>query len=200
MLPHRPWRPAATERRLSLARRFSSLLTRRSAQFPLSIPRAARKGSRPMSASGSHGVCLCSHDRLDAGEGSRVSRNRLRGAGNRELPPALAIVIASAGRGSLFLPGLEHSTGDPGYEAAGDEALAVGAEVISEAGNHITFAGGQRFQSRARDFFRGLGVSKEFFLAGHGMEFGLRGARAKSAHADSIWFHFFGEPFCEKQI
>src|SRR6266481_772860 len=124
MPPHRPWPPAATERRLCLARRSSSLLIRRSASSHFSIPAAGWKSSRPKGA---------------------------------------------AGGDSLFLPGLEHAPGHFSDEAARDEAFAVGAEIISESGNDVTFAGGQSFQPGMRNFFGGLGVSKEFFLAGHGM-------------------------------
>src|SRR6266571_4429869 len=46
MPPHRPWRPAATERRLSLVRRSSSLLVRRSARSYLSLPGMVGKSSR----------------------------------------------------------------------------------------------------------------------------------------------------------
>src|SRR6266568_2068582 len=47
MPPHHPWRPAATERRLSLVRRSSSLLVRRSARSYLSLPGMVGKSSRP---------------------------------------------------------------------------------------------------------------------------------------------------------
>src|SRR5712691_590555 len=46
MPPHLPWRPAATERRLSLVRRSSSLLVRRSARSYLSLPGMVGKSSR----------------------------------------------------------------------------------------------------------------------------------------------------------
>src|SRR6266567_1689269 len=46
MPPHPPWRPAATERRLSLVRRSSSLLVRRSARSYLSLPGMVGKSSR----------------------------------------------------------------------------------------------------------------------------------------------------------
>src|SRR5260370_24910807 len=78
MPPHRPWRPAATERRLSLARRFSSPLTRRSARFPISIPGAVRKSSRPMSSTDRRLESLGLYHRLDVREGSHVSRNLSR--------------------------------------------------------------------------------------------------------------------------
>src|SRR6266478_4497767 len=47
MPPHHPWPPAATERRLSLVRRSSSLLVRRSARSYLSLPGMVGKSSRP---------------------------------------------------------------------------------------------------------------------------------------------------------
>ncbi len=99
----------------------------------------------------------------------------------------------------LFL-GLEHASGDFGYEAARDEAFAVSAKVISEAGDDVAFAGGQSFQPCARDFFRGLGMALEFLLAGNNVEFGLRRARAKRADTDPVGFHLFGKAFGEKQI
>src|SRR5260370_27175904 len=78
MPPHRRGGPAATERRLSLARRFSSPLTRRSARFPISIPGAVRKSSRPMSSTYRRLESLGLYNRLDVREGSHVSRNRSR--------------------------------------------------------------------------------------------------------------------------
>src|SRR5258705_5927523 len=70
-------RPAATERRLSLARGSSCLLIRRSARFPISLPGAERKSSRPMSLPDTQGAMLCFNNKLDVGEGSRVSRKHL---------------------------------------------------------------------------------------------------------------------------
>ena len=85
MPPHRPWRPAATERRLSLARGSSCLLIRRSARFPISLPGAERKSSRPMSLPDTQGAMLCFNNKLDVGEGSRVSRKHLLIMGGRHL-------------------------------------------------------------------------------------------------------------------
>src|SRR6267378_5486458 len=198
MPPHRPWRPAATERRLSLARGSSCLLIRRSARFPISLPGAERKSSRPMSLPDTQGAMLCFNNKLDVGEGSRVSRKHLLIMGG--LPPAFAIASAPAGGGSLFLLGLEHSAGNSGDKAAGDQAFAVSAEIISKAGDDVTFAGGQGFQPGMRDFFCSLGIALKFLLAGNGVEFGLRRARAKSAHADSMWFHLFRQALREEQV
>ena len=100
----------------------------------------------------------------------------------------------------LFFVRPEHSCGNPGYEAAGDEAFAVSAEIIFEAGDDVTLARSQRFQSRLRDFFCALGIALEFFLAGDNMKFRFGRAWAKSAYANSMWFHFFGESFGEKEI
>ena len=99
-----------------------------------------------------------------------------------------------------FLFGLEHVGGDFGDEAARDEAFAVGAEIVAEAGDDVAFAGGQGFQPGVGDFFGGFGVAFEFFLAGNGVEFGFRRAGAESADADSVGFHFFGEAFGEEEI
>jgi len=38
----------------------------------------------------------------------------------------------------------------------------VSAEIISEAGNGVTFAGGQGCQPGMRDFFCSLGIAFEF--------------------------------------
>src|SRR6266849_4222615 len=198
MPPHRPWPPAATERRLCLARRSSSLLIRRSASSHLSIPAAGWKSSRPKGASGAEARRSLFSQWVRRGRG--LPRVEEASTGNGERQHAFAIVGVLAGGDSLFLPGLEHAPGHFSDEAARDEAFAVGAEIISESGNDVTFAGGQSFQPGVRNFFGGLGVSKELFLAGHGMEFGFRGPWAKSAHADTIWFHLFGKAFGEKQI
>jgi hypothetical protein len=42
----------------------------------------------------------------------------------------------------LFLAGLEHSGGDSGDQAARDDSLALGAEIISQAGDDVALAGG----------------------------------------------------------
>ena len=76
----------------------------------------------------------------------------------------------------------------------------MSAEIISEAGDDVTLAGSQGFQSCMRDFFCCLDTALEFFLLGNSVKFGLRRAWAKSAHADSIWFHLFGQSFCKQQI
>ena len=96
--------------------------------------------------------------------------------------------------------GLEHACGNFGDEAAGDEAFAVSAKIISEARDDVTFAGSQGFQAGLRDFFGGFNVTFEFFLTGNSVEFRLRRAWTKSAHTDSVRFHLFGEAFREKQI
>src|SRR6267143_1942573 len=99
MPPHRPWRPAATERRLSLARGSSCLLIRRFARFPTSIPGAERKSSRPMLLPEPQGAMLCFHNRLDVGKGSRVSRKRLRVMGGCHLH---LLSVAPRREGALY--------------------------------------------------------------------------------------------------
>ena len=96
--------------------------------------------------------------------------------------------------------GLEHACGNFGDEAAGDEAFAVSAKIISEARDDVTFAGSQGFQAGLRDFFGGFNVTFEFFLTGNSVEFRLRRAWTKSAYPDSVRFHLFGKPFREKQV
>ena len=95
-----------------------------------------------MSLPDTQGAMLCFNNKLDVGEGSRVSRKHLLIMGGCHLHSRS---LAPGGRGSLFLLGLEHSAGNSGDEAAGDEAFAVGAEIVSEAGDDVTFAGGQSF-------------------------------------------------------
>src|SRR5260370_10131155 len=74
-------------------------------------------------------------------------------------------------RSLLLLRRLEHACGNSADEAPRDEAFAVRAEIISEAGNDVAFAGGQGFQPGADDFFGGLGLPLESLLAGDGVEF-----------------------------
>ena len=50
----------------------------------------------------------------------------------------------------------------------------MGAEIISETGDDITFSGGQSLQSGTRNFFSGLHSTLELFLAGHDVKFGFR--------------------------
>ena len=92
----------------------------------------------------------------------------------------------------LFLLRFEHAACDFGDEAAGNEALAMSAEVVPEAGDDVALPGRQSFQSGVGDFFRGLRVAYEFFLAGNGVEFGFRRAWAQGADADSVGLHLFG--------
>src|SRR6266852_5504175 len=61
----------------------------------------------------------------------------------------------SAKKGALLAFGLEHAGGDAGYETARDQAFAMRAEIIPEAGNHVAFFRREGFQSGARNFFRG---------------------------------------------
>jgi len=82
--------------------------------------------------------------------------------------------LASDKKSALLAFGLEHSGGDAGYETARDEAFAMRAEIISEAGNYVTFPRREGFQSGARNFFRGLGIFLEFFLAGDRVKFRFR--------------------------
>ena len=84
----------------------------------------------------------CFHIRLDASEASRVSGS-VRAQRGAQHP--FAIVKRAGGKGFLSFLGFEHAGGNFRYEAAGDEAFAVGAEIVSEAGDDVTFAGGQSF-------------------------------------------------------
>src|ERR1700676_4013333 len=94
---------------------------------------------------------------------------------------------------------LEHIAGDSGDQAAGDEAFAVGAEIVAEAGNDVAFAGGESLESVVGDFFGGFGAAFEFFLARDSVKFGFGGAGAESADADSVGLHFFGEALSEER-
>src|SRR6266581_1451153 len=99
----------------------------------------------------------------------------------------------------LFLHfGLEHAGRGSGDEAAGDQALAMRAEIVSEAGDDVAFSSGKSFQPGLRDFFRGLGLADEFLLAGNSVKFGFRRAGAERANADAVGFHFFGEALGEE--
>ncbi len=109
-------------------------------------------------------------------------------------------VVAGVGGMGLGLPGLKHAGGDFGDEAAGDQAFAVSAKIVSKAGDDVTFSSRERLQPRARDFFCGFHAALEFLLAGNGVEFRFRRAGAKGAHANSVRLHLFGKAFGEKQI
>src|SRR5690348_5897861 len=76
-------------------------------------------------------------------------------------------IISSLGKRVLLCLGLEHASRDLGHKTAGDEAFAMGTEIISEAGNNITLSGSQSLQSGARNLFSGFGPASEFFLAGN---------------------------------
>jgi len=74
----------------------------------------------------------------------------------------------------LLVPGLEHSRGNSGDQAARNQSFAMRAEIIAETGNYVTFSRREGFQAGARDFFRGLGIFHEFFLAGGRVKFRFR--------------------------
>jgi len=101
-------------------------------------------------------------------------------------------MIRVRSEGRYFLPGLNIPAAIL-VTRGEDEALTMGAEIISEPGNDVALAGGQSFQSRARNFFGGLGFAHKLFLAGNSVEFGFGRPRAKRTHANSVLFHLFGE-------
>jgi len=73
----------------------------------------------------------------------------------------------------LFFFGLEHTGGDSGDEAAGDEAFTVGAEIISEAGNDVALARREGFQTGVRYFFSGLRFANKLILSRDDVKFGF---------------------------
>src|SRR5260370_38735277 len=106
MPPHRPWPPAATERRLCLARRSSSLLIRRSASSHFSIPAAGWKSSRPKGASGEEACRSLFSQWVSRGRG--LPRVEEASTGNGERLHALAIVGLLAEEGSHIIPWIDH--------------------------------------------------------------------------------------------
>src|SRR5437867_807582 len=181
MPPHHPWRPAATERRLSLVRRSSSLLVRRSARSYLSLPGMVGKSSRSKRFSGHQAWKLL------------VSQQVRRG-------PSLLRVRKESEVAWLFFRRLEHSCGNPRDEAARNQAFAVCAQIISKPGNHVAFSSRERLQPGACYFFRGLGLSNEFLLSSHDMKFRLRRAWAERANANSVRPHLLSKSFREEQV
>src|SRR5216683_264526 len=144
------------------------------------------------------------HNRLDVVRGSHVSgknqklpQKPQKKKGRSSAPMASQMPFIKAG---LFFRRLEHSCRNPRDEAAGDQAFAVCAQVISEAGNYVAFSSCERLQPSARYFFRGLGLSNEFLLSSHDMKFRLRRARAERANANSVRLHPFSKSFREEQV
>jgi hypothetical protein len=101
----------------------------------------------------------------------------------------------------MFGGGPKHLRGDSGDQAAGDEALGMGAQVVADPGDHVALPGGQSLQAGSGHFFRGLLIlADEALLASYFVKFGNCRARAQRADANTVWFQFFRESLGKQQI
>ena len=95
----------------------------------------------------------------------------------------------------------KHLCGDASDKAAGNEALALRAQVIAKAGDDVAFAGSESAEAGFGHFFCGFaaaaGVGR---VAGEVMKFRLGSSRAKGANANTVWLHLFGKTFGQEEI
>ena len=67
----------------------------------------------------------------------------------------------------------KHAGSDASDEAAGNEALAMRAKIVSQAGNDVTLSRGKSCEPGVSDFFGRFGPPFEALLARQDVKFGL---------------------------